>query len=40
MAPLPEGLYESLLDEHLKAILESRPEVHAVLGKLDPEEDN
>ncbi len=39
MSPLPEGLYESLLDEQLRAILESRPEVRADLGKLEPEEE-
>jgi hypothetical protein len=39
MPRIPEGLYESLLDEQLRAILESSPEVRAVLGNLDPEEE-
>lgn len=35
---LPQGIYEALLDEDLNFILQQRPELHSVLGKLDPEE--
>jgi hypothetical protein len=35
---LPYGLYEALLDEGLRQALSTHPELKAVLGKLDPEE--
>jgi superfamily II DNA or RNA helicase/HKD family nuclease len=39
MATLPQGVYESLLDEELRSILQSHPELRSVFGKLDPEEE-
>lgn len=38
MIPVP-GIYEALLDQGMKAILERHPELRSVLGKLDPEEE-
>ncbi len=35
---LPFGLYDSLVDEGLRQTLAAHPELKAVLGKLDPEE--
>ena len=39
MPNLPHGIYEALLDENLCSILERHPELRAVFGKLDPEEE-
>lgn len=39
MSSLPAyGIYDRLLDENLRDTLERHPELRAVLGKLDPEE--
>lgn len=38
MASLPQGIYEALLDEDLKSILQHHPELRSVFGKIDPEE--
>jgi superfamily II DNA or RNA helicase len=38
MAVLPQGIYESLIDEDLNSILQRHPELRSVFGKLDPEE--
>lgn len=38
MADLARGIYESLLDEELSAVLQRHPELRSVFGKLDPEE--
>ncbi|SMP65457.1 Superfamily II DNA or RNA helicase [Desulfonatronum zhilinae] len=35
---LAPGIYDALVDSHLRALLDSKPELRAVLGKLDPEE--
>ncbi|MBA4393307.1 MAG: NgoFVII family restriction endonuclease, partial [Desulfobacca sp.] len=35
---LPYGLYDALLDEELREVLSRHPELRAVLGKLDVEE--
>ena len=37
-ADLPFGIYEALLDEELRDALTRHPELRAVLGKVDPEE--
>lgn len=39
MASLPQGIYDALLDEDLKSILQHHPELRSVFGKLDPEEE-
>jgi len=39
MAGLPDGLYESILDEDLQQILEDRPELRAVFGKIEADEE-
>jgi superfamily II DNA or RNA helicase len=39
MAGLPQGIYESLIDEDLNSILQLHPELRSVFGKLDPEEE-
>jgi superfamily II DNA or RNA helicase len=39
MAGLPQGIYESLIDEDLNSILQMNPELRSVFGKLDPEEE-
>ena len=39
MAELAHGLYEALLDEELRAILERHPELRSVFGKIDSEEE-
>jgi superfamily II DNA or RNA helicase/HKD family nuclease len=39
MAELAHGLYEALLDEELRAILERHPELRSVFGKIDAEEE-
>src|ERR1700677_3683242 len=39
MGILPEGIYEKLLDQDLKSILELHPELRSVFGKIDPEEE-
>lgn len=36
---LNPGIYEALLDEGLKAVLDRHPELRTVFGKLDPEEE-
>ena len=38
--PLPHGLYEALLDESLRDVLQKHPELRSVFGKLDPEEES
>jgi superfamily II DNA or RNA helicase len=38
MAGLPQGIYESLIDEDLNSILQRHPELRSVFGKLDPAE--
>jgi superfamily II DNA or RNA helicase/HKD family nuclease len=35
---LAAGIYDALIDNHLWALLERNPELRAVLGKIDPEE--
>ncbi len=35
---LPHGIYDALLDESLQNTLRHHPELRAVLGKLDAEE--
>lgn len=35
---LAPGIYDALVDSHLRALLDSKSELRAVLGKLDPEE--
>ena len=35
---LDPGIYDALVDSRLRALLDSKPELRAVLGKLDPEE--
>jgi superfamily II DNA or RNA helicase len=35
---LAPGIYDALVDSHLRELLDSKPELRAVLGKLDPEE--
>jgi superfamily II DNA or RNA helicase len=37
--PLPQGIYEALLDERLQEVLLNHPELRSVFGKLDPEEE-
>ena len=39
MAGLPQGIYESLIDEDLSYMLQLHPELRSVFGKLDPEEE-
>ena len=39
MAGLPDGLYESIFDEDLRDILEDRPELRAVFGKIEADEE-
>jgi len=39
LEPLAHGLYEELLDERLKEILRLHPDLRAVFGKLEPEEE-
>jgi len=39
MTNLPQGIYETLLDEDLSSILQRHPELRSVFGKLDPEEE-
>ncbi len=39
MGILPEGIYEALLDDDLKSILQLHPELRSIFGKLDPEEE-
>src|SRR5919108_593121 len=39
MADLPDGLYESILDEDLRDILKDRPELRAVFGKIEADEE-
>jgi len=39
VAELAHGLYESLLDEGLRAILDRHPELRSVFGKIDSEEE-
>ncbi|MHB1731325.1 MAG: DUF3427 domain-containing protein [Leptospirillum sp.] len=39
MEPLPSGLYEELLDERLREVLSHYPDLRAVFGKLEPEEE-
>ena len=39
VADLPQGIYERLLDEELSSILQRRPELRSVFGKLDPAEE-
>lgn len=36
---LSQGIYEALLDEGLKSVLDRHPELRSVFGKLDPEEE-
>jgi superfamily II DNA or RNA helicase/HKD family nuclease len=36
---LPTGLYDSLLDEQLRSVLDQNPEIRSILGKLDEEEE-
>lgn len=38
MKPLNHGIYEALIDEHLRDALDNHPELKAVFGKIDPEE--
>ena len=35
---MASGLYEALLDEHLRDVLKRHPELRTVLAKIDPEE--
>jgi hypothetical protein len=37
--PLPHGVYEALLDENLRGVLQEHPELRSIFGKLDPEEE-
>jgi superfamily II DNA or RNA helicase len=39
MASLPLGIYEALLDENLKSLLQQHPELRSVFEKIDPEEE-
>lgn len=39
MEALPHGLYEALLDEKLRNILASRPELRSVFGKIEADEE-
>src|ERR1051326_4586756 len=39
MAGLPDGLYESILDEDLRDILKDRPELRSVFGKIEADEE-
>ena len=39
MADLTDGLYESILDEDLRDILERRPELRSVFGKFEAHEE-
>jgi len=39
VAELAHGLYESFLDEELRAILERHPELRSVFGKIDSDEE-
>ena len=36
---LSPGIYEALLDDGLKGVLERHPELRSIFGKLDPEEE-
>ncbi len=38
MEPLPEGIYDQLIDRNTREILEAHPELRAVVRKLDAEE--
>ncbi|HET6516376.1 MAG TPA: DUF3427 domain-containing protein [Thermodesulfovibrionales bacterium] len=38
MKPIAYGIYEVLLDEYLRDVLAQYPELRAIFGKLDPEE--
>ena len=38
MRPIAHGIYEALLDEHLREVLRRHPELRTVLQKIDPEE--
>ncbi len=39
MADLPDGLYESILDEDLRDLLKDRPELRSVFGKIEADEE-
>ena len=38
MTQVAHGIYEALLDEYLRDALAQHPELRAVFGKIDPEE--
>ena len=39
MADLPDGLYESILDEDLRDLLKDRPELRSVFGKIEADDE-
>src|SRR5205809_6797230 len=39
MADLPDGLYESILDEDLRDLLRDQPELRSVFGKIEADEE-
>ena len=38
MKPIAHGIYEALLDEYLRDVIDQHPELKTIFGKLDPEE--